>query len=891
MAMLPDHPELPHQSNRFLSAWIALAYRHAVWIMLALLLFAALAAGYTARNLGVNTNTADMLSEKLPFRINLARFEKAFPQYEGILVLVLDAPIPEQAYLAATQLSARLSEDLETNGSVLHMNGEPFFQANGLLYKTQDELRLLGDRLSNAQPLIARITRDTSLHAFVTLLQEAVTERHGGRKLEINALLHATASTININLNGRRQALSWQTLLQDETSSGNKHHREFIVLQPKLDFDQVFAAKQVITTIHQAAQSLDLENRYGVRLRITGDVALAHEELNSAMLGAQDAGLIALISVAVILLIALRTIGPVIAVLVSLLLGLILTAAFATLAVGHLNLISIAFAVLYIGLGVDYAIHLLLRYAELGRTGLPQLDMLLTAGHDTGRSLVICAITTAIGFYAFIPTTYQGIAELGIISGTGMLISLIATLTVIPALQRYIPIKPQPFRLEGTVSRLPVYWLHHPKTVLLVVALASGISIMALPGATFDHNLLNMNNPDGEAVQTFRELLTDPEQSPWFGAIPVNSQLEAKNLTRTLAQLPEVDKAVSLADFIPVEQAEKLAMIDDISLTLGPDFFTPIQPDHKNYTIEQQRNALTTLLQSLRPPTKDADRTTAVAAQALADSLRALLSVLDHTSTADGKQLLGNIDQDLLALLPETLARLRTALTASEVDIDSLPESLRSRWLSPAGEYLVVAYPASNIDDNDALRKFVRAVQRHAPQVSSAPVIILEAGEAVVDAFIQAFILAFIGILFALLVLLRSVLSTLLVLIPLLLAALFTIATTAILQIPFNFANIIALPLLLGIGIDSSIHMVTRSRHQHSSSDDLLHTSTARAIFYSALTTMTGFGSLILSSHPGTASMGLLLTIGIVFILLCVFLVLPNLLQLFTPNPPNASSV
>lgn len=877
------------QSSRFLSGWIAFVYRHATWVILAMSICAISAAGYTVRNLGVNTNTADMLSEDLPFRVNLARFEKAFPQYEEILVLVLTAPTPEQAYLAATRLSNYLSRNEKIPGTVLHLNGEPFFQKNGLLYKSQDEIRLLGDRLSHAQPLIARIIRDPSLFTFFNVLQEAVTELRSGRRLEVDTLMQAVASTIDSDLDGRRQALSWQTLLQDETSQ--PPYREFIVLQPELDFSEIFPAESMMTAIHQAAQFLDLENRYGAQLKITGDVALAHEELTSAMQGAQEAGIIAMIGVAIVLLIALRSASSVATVLISLVLGLILTAAFATFAVGHLNLISIAFAVLYIGLGVDYAIHLLLRYAELGKSGPSQLDGLLTAGRDTGRSLVICAITTAIGFYAFIPTTYQGIAELGIISGTGMLISLAVTLTVIPALQRYLPMRSQSFQSGNTASWLPVYWFRHPKVTFIITLLAAGISVMMLPKVKFDHNLLNMHDPNGEAVKTFRELLADPEQSPWFGAIPVNHRHEAEKLTRQLAQLPEVEKVVSIADFIPTEQAEKLALLDEIALTLGPDLLIPEKTANEQYTIAQQRSALAALLQSLRLLIRDTDQVVvAIAAQKLADSLQAMLSAMDRLSPVESQNLLANIEQDLLDLLPETLARLQTALTASEVDIDSLPESLRSRWLSPTGEYLVVAYPASNLDDNEALRRFVRAIQRYAPQASSAPVILLEAGEAVVDAFIQAFTLALCGILIALWWLLRNLVSILLVLIPLLLAALFTIATTTILHIPFNFANIIALPLLLGIGIDSSIHMITRSRQQHTTADHLLQTSTARAIFFSALTTMTGFGSLILSPHRGTASMGLLLAIGILFILLCVFLILPNLIQLFSQNEAQPES-
>lgn len=870
-------------SQRLFLSWIALSYRYATWILVMMLLVAMFAAVYTSRNLGVYTDTADMLSEELPFRVNLARLNKSFPQYEETLLLVLDAPTPEQAYQSAAQLTAHLQADPRSTGEIHHMSGEEFFQVNGLLYNDLEELALLADRLAAAQPLIAKISRDPTLYSFFSVLNEAIEELRTGRELELTTILQDVATTLRASETDIRQPLSWQVLFQDEDRK--ESYREFIILQPKLDFEQLFAAEQAITNVRHAAQELDLENRFSTQLRITGDVALSHEELNTAMRGAQDAGILALIVVATILFIALRSIGSVATVLISLILGLMLTAAFATLAVGHLNLISIAFAVLYIGLGVDYAIHLLLRYAELGKNYRPGTEVLLIAGRDTGRSLVICALTTAIGFYAFMPTNYRGIAELGLISGTGMLISLIATLTVVPALQRFLPIKPQPPRSRKIVSFLATYWLSQPKTIFLVTLLAALASLIALPQVKFDHNLLNMNSPDGEAVQTFRELLADKEQTPWFGAIPVDSRQKAEQLTQSLAKLPEVDKVISISDFVPKEQPDKLALIDDISLTLGPDFFSDIPQSKDTYTIAQQQEVLKALNQSLEHfVTEKSDHPAAHASQMLAASIRELLSSLASLDALKAAGLLNEINQDLLVLLPDSLARLQKALTAQEFDIEDLPESLKIRWRSDTGDYLVLAYPASNIDDNEALRRFVRAVEHHAPQISGTPAIILEAGEAVVEAFIQAFALALAGILLTLLWLLRSAVSTLLVLIPLLLAALFTVAATVVLQIPFNFANIIALPLLLGIGIDSSIHMVTRSRHHHLTGHNLLQTSTARAIFYSAMSTLAGFGSLAFSPHLGTASMGLLLAIGVLFILICVFLILPNLLQVFGQN-------
>ena len=197
------------------------------------------------------------------------------------------------------------------------------------------------------------------------------------------------------------------------------------------------------------------------------------------------------------------------------------------------------------------------------------------------------------------------------------------------------------------------------------------------------------------------------------------------------------------------------------------------------------------------------------------------------------------------------------------------------------------AYPAEDLNDNEALRRFVRAVQQVAPDATGAPMVSLEAGEAVVQAFVQAFLLALVGIVISLLLLLRSVKYTLLVPIPLFLSSLFTAAFTILLNVPFNFANIIALPLLLGLGIDSSLHMVHRSLNNELVSEVLIHTSTARAIFYSALTALVDFASLMFSSHQGTASMGIMLTVGLTFTLVCTLVILPALLR----SPVQAAKV
>jgi multidrug efflux pump subunit AcrB len=293
-----------------------------------------------------------------------------------------------------------------------------------------------------------------------------------------------------------------------------------------------------------------------------------------------------------------------------------------------------------------------------------------------------------------------------------------------------------------------------------------------------------------------------------------------------------------------------------------------------------QRKSLQTLAVALdRFIAERPDHPASASARALKASLAALFVRLDAESTDERSRMLQSVEADLLATLPSALQKLRIATEAVPFDMQDLPESISSRWESRSGEYRVAVYPTEDLNDNDALRRFVRAVQQVAPNATGAPMVSLEAGEAVVQAFIQAFLLALAGIIAALLIILRSIKYTLLVLTPLLLSSLFTAAFTVVLNVPFNFANIIALPLLLGLGIDSSLHMVHRSLNNEMVSEVLIHTSTARAIFYSALTALVDFASLMFSSHEGTASMGIMLTVGLTFTLLCTLVILPILLK------------
>jgi hypothetical protein len=458
-------------------------------------------------------------------------------------------------------------------------------------------------------------------------------------------------------------------------------------------------------------------------------------------------------------------------------------------------------------------------------------------------------------------------------------------MTLIPAMQRFFPIPVRkssaPVQSLNKILDLP---RHSRKSVYSITIIAIFASALALPHIKFDYNLLNLNNPRAESVETFQELLADTEDSPWHINILVDNFQETGSIAQRLRALPEVEKVISILDLVPEEQDEKSLLIEEMAMILGPVSFssTAFQvPDH--HTVAEQRIALEKLKTALEQfVAEQPEHATAAPARALNASISSFLSHLaqrTEKNDTEAGQILHVVSHDLLSLLPDSIKRLQLALAAQPFTQEALPSSVKGLWHSSDEVYRIAVYPSENINDNDALRRFVRAVQQIAPDATGVPVISLEAGEAVVDAFIHAFTLALLGVILALWLMLRSVSATVLVLIPLLLAALFTSAGTVLFGLSFNFANIIALPLLLGIGIDSSIHMVHRSRSTGAAYESLLHTSTARAVFYSALTTLVGFGSLVFSTHQGTSSMGLLLTIGLLLTLVCVLVILPVLLQ------------
>ena len=454
--------------------------------------------------------------------------------------------------------------------------GGPFFERYGLLYRSLEDLEDFSDQLAQVQPLIAELERGGTIADLVGLVRGGLDQvgKAGPGPEDWSAVLDRIGSATVEVYDEYPLSVSWEDLLL-RGSALEVSTRRVIVVEPVLDFDSLLAAGGAIAEIREAAQELGLTPERGVRVRITGNPALNYEEMLGMAWDVGWTGLLSFAGVALVLWLAFRSKRLVTAALITLVVGLVWTTAFAAAAVGHINLISICFTVLFIGLGVDFAIHHGMNYLELRRRGDDHAAALRGATESCGTSLVLCTLTTTIGFYAFVPTDYRGVAELGLIAGTGMIVILLQTLTLLPALMT-LGLQPSDTeRLRAARRRhIPgAAWLHaHPRGVLVVSGLLALGSLALVPRLRFDPNVVRMRNSETESVEAFNELLADRDiASPWTIDWIAPDLEAAVAKAQEVRELDVVKRALTLADFVPDDQPEKLEILADLELMLDAD--------------------------------------------------------------------------------------------------------------------------------------------------------------------------------------------------------------------------------------------------------------------------------------------------------------------------------
>ena len=845
--------------------------RFAPFVLSFALLLAIAAGYYVTQHFEINTDINTLISSKLDWRKRDVQFDSAFDR-DGTILAVVDAPTPELTSAASTALFQKLSGDTKNFKSIQQLGGGEFFDKDGLLFLPVAEVGQVTSQFESAAPLIEIMAGDPTLRGLTGALETGLAGiKRGEFKLDSTERpFSLIAQTVENVLNTGSGTFSWRELVSDKPLT-DADRRAFIEFRPILDFNALEPGEDATDAIRQAAKDLNLAGEYGARVRLTGPVPIANEEFATVADGAIVNGIGTVLVVLVILWLALHSGKIILAVFANLFIGLSITTALGLAIVGSLNLLSIAFAVLFVGLGVDFGIQYSVRYRS-ERFKNDDLRLALEgAARRSAVPLSLAAMATASGFLSFLPTDYKGISELGEIAGVGMLVAFISSITVLPSLLRLLnpPGEKEPV---GYAFLAPVdYFLEKHRVVIIVGTLL--VAIAGLPllyFMRFDFNPINLRNPKAESIATYLDLRKDPNTGASAIDVVTNSQADAKTIEARLEKVPEVLSVMSLDSFVPEDQPAKLKLIAQGAKILNP----ALNPDSIDAPPSDEENvdALKESAESLRRAAgdnkgADAKGPGAVASRRLADALSKLAG--SNQATREKVQAI------FVNPLKIVLDQLKLSLQAQPVTLDNLPADLVNSWKAKNGLLRVEALPRGDPNDNETLRRFATAVLAAEPNAIGGPVSILKSGETVVEAFIHAGIYALVVISLLLWLTLRRITDVLLTLVPLLVAGAVTLEICVLIGLPLNFANIVALPLLLGVGVAFKIYYVTAWR---SGRTNLLQTSLTRAIFFSAMTTATAFGSLWLSNHPGTASMGKLLALSLVTTLAAVLLFQPALM-------------
>lgn len=827
---------------------------------------------YAISHLSLDTDQNHLLDPNLPFRQAERQMAQAFPHNDYSVVIVVDGNSADNTDKAADKLARRFRQQTQLIASVYAPGEGDFFARNGLLYLDKSELLQLGDHLTEAAPFLGTLSQDASLRGLFTTMGRALDEKLSPEnQAQLQKTIDAIAKVIQAQAEGKPQRLSWREQILSGMPSMGNDKRRFVLVQPRYDYTRLHPAEEALDAVRDIVAAEQASDN-GVRMRLTGEEPIAQEELESVAKGATVATLLSFSAVCILLTVGFYSLRLVIATLLTLLVGLSWTAAFSAFAIGHMNLISVMFAVLFIGLGVDFGIQFTMRYREeFSRSGNHAQALEQTAT-GVGSALTLAASAAALGFFSFIPTDYLGLSELGIISGAGMFLALLANLTVLPALLTLFPTRGRTKPTTGgMLTPLNTLVQRHRRPILVIAALAGLIGLALVPQARFDPDPLNMKDPTTESVATFLELLRDPQTTPYSIEILAPDLKAAKALSARLEKLEVVDKVINPASFVPEDQQEKRDIIDDLTMVLQP-LVTPAHNNSPTSSAEELQAYVKFREKLLASSAVQSDKALATSMTHLAGAMQRLQST---SSWPD--QALKELRQDIVSDLPQQLARLRQLLKPGQVTLADLPPDLTERYIAKDGRVRIEVFPKHDMRNSAALRQFVAQVETVAPHANGSAVSLVEGGNTVVKACLQAAVLALLAEIVLLFAVMRKAVDVLLVLLPMLLAASLTVGISVLFNLPFNLANIIALPLLLAISIAFGIYMVARHRSE-TDTKLLLHTSTPRAVLFSALTTVSSFGTMAFSQHRGMSGMGLLLTLSLSFALIYALVVLPAIM-------------
>ena len=887
----PAPGEKPSLAVRLLTLLAHAVQRHPRWFLWPQVLLFIVCVAYTGLRLEFSTSRDDLVGADKKYHRNFLNFKKEFPGQDDLVVIV-ESERPEKNRQFVERLGAKLEAETNLFTDVFYKGDLKMMGPKALLFVPEKDLVELRRTLRDFKPFVQKFSQATNLNTLFELVNTQFRTAKRETNAENDALVAAVPALRRIIQQAADSVVRPGTppspgvaaLFGDAPEADQEiyitfnHGRIFLVTaharSEKQNEAAVVRMRELVTETQREVG--------GVNTGITGEPVLEIDEMNQSQSDTTLATLVSLAIVAFIFIYGYNETGRPLKANLCLVVGLGYTMGYTTLVVGHLNILTITFAPMLIGMAIDFGVHLVTRFEEELRQHQTEKVAIEKAMVNTGLGIFTGCFTTAGAFFAMGITDFRGIQEMGIIAGGGLLICLLPMMTLLPVLLlrgRQNVIDRNLATVVDARARFERLWLDRPVTTLVATVLLCALAGWQSLKVKFDYNLLNMQSAGLPAVLFEKKLINSASNSVLFGAVMAKSLPHAADLEKRLSQLPAVANVRSMSQFLRGDDGEKLQLIRAIKADVADIRFAapdrgPAEVAALSQTLYSSQGYFGLALAEVK---KEGDTNLFRQLQSVSDAIHLLRKEMLAQNPAVAAAKLAAFQQALLDDLRDTFRNIQEQDDRGGLQIADLPAPLRNRFIGVTGKYLLQVYPKADVWQREPQAEFVRQLRTVDPDATGTPVQLLEYTTLLKDSYVEAAYYALAAI--ALLVLLhfRSLTCVVLALLPVFIGAVWMGGIMGWRDIPFNPANIMTLPLVVGVGVTNGIHILNRFAEERN--PGILAKSTGKAVLVSGLTTIAGFGSLLLAEHQGIASLGFVMAVGTTTCMVAGLTFLPALLH------------
>ena len=881
-----------------------LAFKHSLIVVALSIILAGLSIWVTGEKLTFKTGRGDLVAKGLPYVKLYEEYRDQFEDLEG-MVIVAESESPEKMAEFAETLAAKLKVRPDLFSQVIYKFDTSYFRSRFLLYLDPPDLESLQTKLEEHQnfiesvnaspglnPLLNEINREISSGMVDSLMtdflggDDAEEEEKKNDKNDLNLLIRIIKEMNRSLKKNYHYKSPWQSLF----NSGEESLREkgylvsknekllFILAVPNEDEtsftgykDSVYSARELIAEVKKDFPSISVG--------LTGEDVISTDEMITTQKDVELASKIALGGVALLFIIAFKGIVKPLLAVFSLLIALAWSLGFTSLTVGHLNILSVVFTTILIGLGIDFGIHILERYKEERKEGDDISTALQKTLQGTGQGNFSGAITTAMAFGAMVLTDFIGIVELGWIAGWGILFCMIAMVLLLPALvtleekwRKPVYTKSVEKPITASISWLDRFFSHY-KLIITACCLLVLVSSLALRTAHFDYNLLNLQTKGTEAVKYEMRILENAGRSAWSAAMLADTLEEVRQKETQLKTLPTIENVESIAAMVPKHQEENLQYVRENLSPLLSELY--VEEEDESFSLKALTKTLKRIRFKLQGREGKEDKVTQ-AAREIDKFFKEVESVEEDLAEAQ----LQEFSEELFVDYRGLMADLKKNAEPKLVEISEIPKSLRDRYISKQGKYLITIFPSVDIWNLDERNRYLKDLRSVDANVTGSAVHMFNSTRLMTEGYINGGIYAMTAIIIYVFIVFRNPRTVFFILLPVIAGSIWTVGIMELTGLKLNMANLVILPLILGIGVVNGIHITHRYREEKDKNSVVLGKSTGQAVILSSLTTMIGFGSMMVADHYGVFSLGLVLTLGVFCCLVASITFLPALLKL-----------